>query len=265
MSETTVKLYDGEVTITFDDDAHTYLWEEKGLFLTGPTTPIGTLPKPWLAPWAAKEMYLELNREIEKYREKDEFGLEFYRVPAIEWEPMCNAAKFAHKKRKESAGNTGTLVHQYVKDFMTTGKAELPADPKAIQGCEAFRLWLQGRNIAPIFSERIVVSRKHFYAGTNDLYAVIENKKTVADFKTSNQFSVPDMPYQLGAYAIALEEEFGEHIEHGLIIRLDKESGKFETREFELTDQVKDAWLQLLKSYRAIKATEAFYGIRKAA
>jgi len=265
MSETTVTLYGGDVTVTFDDEAHTYLWEEKGLFLPGPTTAIGTLPKPWLAPWAAKEMYLELCREIEKYREKDEFGMDFYRVPVAEAEPMLNAAKFAHKKKKDTAANIGTLVHQYAKDFMTTGKAELPTDPYAIKGCEGFRTWLHGREIATIFSERIVVSRRHFYAGTNDLYAVIENKPTVADFKTSSQFSVPDMPYQLAAYAIAIEEEFGELIEHGLIIRLDKESGKFETREFELTDQVKDGFLQLLKSYRAIKATEEFYnGIRKA-
>lgn len=81
-----------------------------------------------------------------------------------------------------------------------------------------FMDWTNGKKIKVISSERMVVSDKHRYGGTLDMYADIDGVRTVLDFKTSKAI-YPEMFWQAAAYAEALKE-CGERVDALRILQI---------------------------------------------
>ena len=104
-------------------------------------------------------------------------------------------------------------------------------------------------------SERIVYSKRLFYCGTCDLFATINGKPTVVDFKTGSGF-YEDQPLQLAAYATAIEEELNVEIKDGWIIHLDKETGKCTPYHVEIDRELKADWEQVRIAWRAVKRNQ---------
>jgi hypothetical protein len=207
------ELYGGEVKINFYPNSHRYKLEGSKTYLVGVTTALGMIAKPQLIGWAAR-------MATEYIQEAHEDGRSMT-------EELFEAAKNAHRRKKEEAGASGSLVHEWAENYIKTGADELPEDGNVLNGVLAFLKWVKAHKVKFTSSERIVYSRKHGYVGTLDAEAEIDGKLCVIDFKTSSGI-YPEMHLQTAAYQKAAEEEGSEYTGHRWIVRFDKTTGEFE-------------------------------------
>ena len=210
-------LYDGKVKLTFDDARHIYSVNDKTVY--GVTSITGIIDKPALKYWA-------VNMGIEYLKENLKPGVA---LDEIEISTLLTETKSAHTKRLSKAGDIGTQIHEWLEKYVKAvlNKQTIPNKPvnkemqKAIKG---FFEWAKENDVKLIASEQKIYSKKYHYAGTFDLLALVNGKKTIVDFKTSKAI-YPEMFLQASAYLQAKEEELGEQIDGGVsILRLSKES-----------------------------------------
>ena len=98
---------------------------------------------------------------------------------------------------------------------------------------KAFLGWEEECKPEWIYAERKVYCDKYKYAGTVDAVAKINGRVCVIDFKTSKKIYKP-YHLQVTAYAQAIKRMDGlRRWPLGIILRLDKETGKFEHKVFE--------------------------------
>jgi CRISPR/Cas system-associated exonuclease Cas4 (RecB family) len=247
-----VSLYNGQVNIEFDPDKHYYHVVGSNAKPDGVTTILGLIPK-YLLPWVARTT-ADYMRDGILQRLEGEGSIEPTFLATLHEE-----AKKEHTRKKEAAGDVGTLVHAFAEEIITQGSVILDVvPPKALPGVGAFLDWWKTVDIdrSTIESERIVFSRRLFYCGTCDLFATINGKPTVVDFKTGSGF-YEDQPLQLAAYAMAIEEELGIGIKDGWIIHLDKETGKCTPYHVEIDHELKADWEQVRIAWRAVKRNQA--------
>lgn len=114
---------------------------------------------------------------------------------------------------------------------------------------QSYTEWLLEHVEEVVAHEKLVFSPKFGYAGTTDLLFRFKGDpfSTVGDIKTSNSVW-PDMGLQLGAYAQGLREE-GYDVQRGIIIHLNKETGKLKVHEFDLKPNL-SAFLSALYLFR---------------
>jgi hypothetical protein len=253
----TVKLYNGAVFVEFDPDKHYYRVIGSDAKPDGVTTILGLVPK-YLLPWVARVTADHIHNGI-LARLAGEGAVE-----ATFLASLCDEAKKEHTRKKEAAGNIGTIVHAFAEEIISQGdewqtilKDLYEATPiEAQPGCVAFLNWWRSvGKLEQVESERIVFSRRLFYCGTCDLFAHIDGRPTVIDFKTGSGF-YEDQPLQLAAYAMAIEEETGAEIKDGWIIHLDKESGKCTPYFVEITPELKKDWEAVRVAWRAVKRNQ---------
>ena len=243
-------LYNGTVTVELNEGSHCYSVDYTDAKPDGVTTILGLVPK-YLLPWVARTT-ADYFRDGILNRLAGEGSIEPTFLATLHEE-----AKKEHTRKRDRAGDIGTLVHAYAEEVIAGGDLEIwDAPPEAQPGCEAFQSWwfsLGQRE--EIQSERIVLSRKMFYCGKTDLVAKIDGRLSVVDFKTGSGF-YEDQPLQLAAYAYALDEELGTEITDGWIIHLDKETGKCTPYFVEITPELKRDWEAVRVAWRAIKRNQ---------
>jgi hypothetical protein len=93
-------------------------------------------------------------------------------------------AKYAHARQKEAAGEIGTAVHDWIESYLK-GK-ELPFTNEMRPSIEGFMRWLELSRANTLWSERIVYSKEHDYAGKLDWGGEINGKYGLIDFKTGS-------------------------------------------------------------------------------
>jgi len=227
------ELYDGEVKIDFYPNSHRY--KLNGEYLIGVTTALGMIAKPMLIPWASK-------MAVNHIRECITLGVELT-------EETLNDAKNAHRKRKEDAGASGSLVHEWAERYIKTGDKTLPEDQNVLNGVLAFLKWVNAHKVKFISSERIVYSKEHGFVGTMDAEAEVNGEICVIDFKTSSGI-YPEMELQTAAYQKAAEEEGSKYTGDRWIARFDKETGEFEAQQFGSLEESYQAFLSALSLKR---------------
>ena len=267
-------LYNGEIEllVIFNNDKHEYRVKNAGeddsaaVLVPGPTTALGVLDKPLLVPWASKMAVKDLG-----YYEKQNWTPDGYvRVPeemqakgfermesilqriktmdSKEYWEALHQAKGAHRRGKEEAGDSGTLVHQFVEDYInwTMGKGAkptMPKLPKVKEGAQAWLRWIKSvGDIKFTLSEQKIYSRTHTYAGTLDFACVIDGVPMMGDLKTSNFFD-PKMFWQISAYQFARLEEFPEErYDRQILVRCGKD-GSLEVKTSDRYQQSTEAFL----------------------
>jgi hypothetical protein len=248
-----VSLYNGAVNIEFDPDKHYYHVVGTNAKPDGVTTILGLIPK-YLLPWVARTTAEYIQAGIlQRLAAEGEVGGSFLAS-------LCDEAKKEHTRKRDAAGDVGTIVHGFAEEVI--GGVDVDdefwqATPgEAHPGCLAFLEWWNSvKPLENVQSERIVFSRKLYYCGTCDLFATINGKPTVVDFKTGSGF-YEDQPLQLAAYATAIEEELGIEIKDGWIIHLDKETGKCTPYHVEIDHELKADWEQVRIAWRAVKRNQ---------
>lgn len=174
--------------------------------LTGVTTIVNMQAKGFLAPWAAKEAYLDARgRTIED----------------IDW--IIKNKQYAHLQRSDSAKDKGTIAHDYVERFVKNYISEGTYIPEKIEDEEInnsvgrFYTWAEDNKVEFLASEISVYSREFWYAGSFDFICKIDGKTYLGDFKTSKQ--IDDTYFAQGAgYVIAVEESNKDMKFDGVII-----------------------------------------------
>ena len=132
----------------------------------------------------------------------------------------------ATRQGKQATG-LGSRVHKRIeqhfadKQYSVRGKEQQPMT--------AFFSWLAEHDVDCSISEHTVHSDTYEYAGTLDFLGTIDGKRVIADFKTSARI-YPEVQLQLQAYRVAHEEMGGSVIEEMHVVRLDKVTGKYQTK-----------------------------------
>lgn len=262
-----MKLYKGEVELTFDKKAHRYAvtdgskptWHPPGV-----TAILDRAAKYALIPWAARvgsELWMEKLRE---FKRTDEFGVPQIIIPETELPVIHELARKRHREISGEGKGVGSVVHEYVENVFLGNDPQWPKEPVAKKACEAFDHWYQTNSIICIASERKLYSRKHGYCGTADFYGIINGERVIGDIKT-NTGIYPEMHLQTAAYQQAIEEEDEVKIDARYIIRLDKKTGAFEAHRESHNGNHIDAFIHLRNfHYCMTKMEQAQDGLRAA-
>lgn len=184
-----MQLYNGEIELEFNEKSHRY--KVNGKPVQGVTTILGDVTaKPGLIQWAV-DLCMKFND------------------------------RQAHIKKRDSAGDIGTVTHKWIEDYIASGEyPPIPQDPQAQAACEAYQKWDLENKPKYLFSEKIVYSKEYNYCGTADVAFELDGKRYLADFKTSDPRRVfksgrytgayqayPEHFVQCAAYDVAYSEE----------------------------------------------------------
>src|SRR3990167_8228957 len=201
----THKLYNDKVELTFDESKHTYRVD--GEVVNGVTTILGVLDKPMLIPWAVKETVKEMGYYEKQIwtptgyvgipQEEQAVGntrlkaiLEHFKVmTSDEYWQMLHNAKGSYRNKRDEAANIGTMVHQWIEDFIKGKNPPMPEIEKVRNGVEAFMNWIAENHVEFVLSEQKIYSKKFRIAGTLDWTAKVNGVSTMGDTKTSNFFN----------------------------------------------------------------------------
>ena len=217
------------------------------------TTVLGIINKPALVYWAAKSerdycleqleaFYTSLTKRISPLS---------FRLSYLE----RLGSRLAYRKISREALDIGRLVHDRIEWEMRSelGLGYLP-EPRipdelvlpdgttvihpARQSYESYRRWKTEKRVTPLRVEQVVWSHRYGIAGTLDWVGRVEDRLTLADWKSSKAIYF-EMPLQIAAYRQCwIEMGHGEPPLGGLIVRLPKETGdEFEALEVEWEEQ----------------------------
>ena len=208
-------LYNGEITLCFDPGRHRYY--VNGEWVPGVTGAVGVIDK------SAPLMWWAVNQSLDYLRIVLKSGIQY---DEVELDQFLREAKTAHRRKSEESLKIGETVHQWIEGKIKGGNCALPVNEQARHGCLAFARWARDNEIQFVRSEAKVYSRKHRYAGTLDVEALVKGDLSIIDVKVSNGVYL-GMRLQMAAYLQARVEESGHAYPGGrYIIRVDKRTGE---------------------------------------
>jgi hypothetical protein len=168
-----------------------------------------------------------------------------------------------HREKKEEAANIGTLAHAWAEEYIKKGDISFPDDPQVANAVNGFLEWTSQHEIEWLASERFVYSEEYNYVGICDAIAVIDGKKYLVDFKTSNRIRKLEYGMQTSAYVFAYEEEHkfapAEKIDGVIVARFSKDDMDvpFEVFEFKSDDIL--FFFDLFKSAQKLYKAKKLY------
>lgn len=267
----TYKLYNGEVTLQFDEGKHVYY--ANGERAWGVTSATGTIDKSGpLIYWAVNKMCLPfLKTQIIPGKSYDE----------VELSRIFTEAATQHNRKKDDAANIGTLGHAWVESYIKykinqqyeldqmpypeyATMPEMPINPILQNVANAFLAWESEHHVTFRASEAKIYSKKYGYAGTMDIEATVDGDLCVVDLKTSNHI-VDEYRFQVAAYMNARKEELGHKYKAYWILRVGKEKKvnkdgveavEFEARRYDVKTEYKQdlsAFLGALAVYKRLQ------------
>lgn len=234
-----------ETGFYFDAEKHRYFMDGKKM--TGVTTILSVISKPQLIQWAANEAVKYIKENVitaDLFEGSSASGI-YYPVS----EEDLEKARTAHAKKRDKSADIGTLAHAWVEDWIA-GKNP-PKDENIALMTDNFLKWVGEVKPKFLASEKIVYSKKHFYAGTLDFVAEINGRTYLGDIKTGNGI-YPEMFWQTAGYQLAFEETEPEmKIDAHIIVNTTKD-GKLNLEEKFDFESSKQGFLSALKIYRLL-------------
>ena len=213
------------------DNSH---YEKDGVTYPRVTSIIAQVAKPALIPWAAKCAAKSMYEIM---------------MTGVREDPnaMISRAADAWKKESDAAKEIGSIVHAKINDYFMLGtpvsEMVLSVDAQEIRKATmAFISWAKDCNARFLASEaQIFCDQKMRYAGTVDFIGNVDTaKKTgdlvVIDFKTDKRV-YPATAMQIAAYWHGLKNP---KLKKGMCVRLDKETGEYEVKEYSLSTLKKE-------------------------
>jgi len=157
----------------------------------------------------------------------------------IEWFKRTSFSEIVEKTEK--AISIGDIVHDVIHKLLKGERVEIRINPEyvsSVQSCvSAFLDWKKKCGLKVIETEKLVVSKKHFYAGTFDFVGKLDGKIILADWKTSSAI-YKEYLVQVAAYKIAYEEMTGQKVDECWVIRFSKDASEFEAKKVEDLDRL---------------------------
>ncbi len=239
----TYKLYNGEITLCFNPGRHTYY--VNGEWVPGVTSAVGVIDR------SAPLMWWAVNQSLAYLRGAIKPGISY---DEVELDHFLREAKTAHRRKSEESLKIGETVHQWIEGKIKGGNCPFPFNEQARKGCQAFARWAKENRVQFVRSEAKIYSKKHHYAGTLDVEALVNGKLSIIDIKVSNGIYL-GMQLQMAAYLQARTEESGNHYPGGrYIIRVDKQTGEPEAAHLAAGLETDfEAFLGALALYRRVR------------
>lgn len=208
---------------TFNEKTHRYFLDKKPL--TGVTTILGTIAKPALIQWSANEAVKYIKENLKDLKQLNE---------------ILEQARYAHRKKKEKAGDIGTECHKWIENWIKGIKQNEPqGDLKEM--VDHFLNWVKENKIKFEVSEGRVYSEKYWYAGTMDMICEIDDKRYIGDIKTTGGIYGREPFAQCAAYRLAFEEMMGMQDFNGcVVVRIAKPSDKEKIEEYNKQEKIKN-------------------------
>jgi len=233
------KLYNGQINLQFDPDQHKYYLEGEPVKNMTSITGIIT-NKDAMVGWSAKMCKLKF---LEKILPNSSYSLN-------ELDDIAKEIQQAPRKNKESAGDVGTNVHNYIEDHLQYDVVPRIDNREEAHAFNEYMKWYvdKGKDLKIVSLERKVYSKKYNYTGTTDaLFKDNNDNYVMYDWKTSSGIYHGYL-LQITGYAMALEEELGIEIKKGVIANFPKK-GKTKLCEFDIDSTMRDNFLACLKLY----------------
>lgn len=210
-----------EAPCDYHPENHTYTSKANMKLWPGVTSIGDNLSKPFLIPWAAKEV-------VKHLADKQDF---IKNCTPAEYLALLDDAKGAHRRKAKDAADAGTRAHEWIDNYILwrlndTGVGELPEDERVLSAVQAFLEWETRNHVIWLSGDLVVGSAEHEFGGKLDGLATVNGIPTLIDFKTSNQIS-KDYFIQTAGYHIALKE-MGVEMWQRLILRVPKDGSAFE-------------------------------------
>lgn len=214
---TPTKTMDRSITIggyVFNEKKHVHQLDGKNL--TGVTTVLGVIAKPMLIGWSANTAVDYIKEKLFPDGKKiidlgDDITVKFV-------EETLKEARTAHTKKKEKAGDWGTIVHACCEVWATTGNIpatvivkdeEVEVKEEHKKAVDNFVKWATDNKVKFLANEKHVYSREWWCGGICDIICEIDGKRYVGDIKTGKGI-YPEAFIQCSAYAKMLKE-MGEY------------------------------------------------------
>lgn len=266
-------------TLVFNKSEWRYYWckPEGRIPLDGVTniTKICT-PAPVLMRWAVKVALLRTKQLLMDGYIGEQASILYESV----LDEILAKAKKEDENQLEDAGAVGTAAHDWLEHVIKARDnedrrhelfAKFPPDDRSASCCIAGVDWMAQHRVKWVHTERKCFSRKYGFAGTMDGLAYVSScddphccpnkfvdRLSVIDWKSSNSLRVSYL-FQCAAYRHAFFEETGTKIEDTWILRLDKETGKFDPWRREGQDAFEEdfkGFLNCLETCRSIERAE---------
>lgn len=225
------------------------------------TSILTVINKPGLAFW-------DKNLSLSYIQKKLSFAADSQQFLTEEWiqNMVCEARK-AGSIEANRAATFGTRGHQVLEDICSGREHRKDSDMEPI--ANAMSSWMRDSGYEIIFTEQMVYSAMHEYAGSVDAIALTPSAcnsghdsfdLVIFDWKISSKIRT-EYALQLAAYAKALEEMSGTTIEEAWVIRFGKEAPEYEARQVKCLDhcfRIFQAALTLYKEYSRSGITDVF-------
>ena len=229
----------------FDSEKHIHTLNGKRL--TGCTTVLNVVAKPFLIPWAANMTAGFLKNKLKDVKELNQ----------DEWEILLDEARKAHTKKKEKAGSYGTKTHEAISKIIQLAIdesdgviGEVLTEDKSIQN---FVDWAVKNNVRFLETEKNVYSGKWHFAGICDMIIEIDNRIWIADIKTAKSGIYSENFWQVSGYHILLEDMgLYPNVKGYLILNL-KENGEVNEKRSISIEENKQAFFSCLNIYRTLE------------
>ena len=194
------------------------------------------LNKPALIPWAKKVALENVRRVLTEFGSSTiPINFDTMRLEEAWIDEVISKSKNLPEQVAAAAADIGTRMHKAIEMMLKGQKPFSTAwvtDEDLIMPVTGFLKWWQAFDYHVEYSEARLGSHRLRVGGSTD--AILrrgDGKLIVADWKSSKGIYM-EMVYQLGGYALCLEEMLKEPIEEGLIIRFPKakENSPFEDK-----------------------------------
>ncbi len=237
-----LSFYDDSIQVEYYIDSHRFKKLGEKTYLVGVTIVTGMLDKSGaLLKWSEN-----LTRD---------YLTNCLSTGAVIDEEVINEAVKQYTVKKKEAGDTGSLIHDWIENYVKGNKPEIPEDEKAQYGIMAFLDWVDKNKVEFIMNEKIVYSKRYDYIGILDSIAVVNGIKFLIDWKSSKGI-YSNMRYQTSAYMEAYNEMNGDNVKERMILRLGKDDGSFQVEHFKFESHKADlnTFLALLDVKKREKA-----------
>lgn len=232
---------------------HSYYADAEGTkAYTGITTVLGVIAKNALIQWSANEAV--------KYVKEAKIWQLVPDTPRMimigdkELDTLLEDARYAHRKKKEAAGETGTDLHALAEGWIKMCIQEFDGRSLSVcpAGLEKFRDWAQDENIRFVASEKKLYSKTWFIAGTADFIFTKEDRFFIGDLKTQKKLWGREPMLQCAGYASMFEEMKEGEISGYCVVRISKD-GSFEVKWSYDTIGDTKAFFAAVELYRCLK------------
>lgn len=140
----------------------------------------------------------------------------------IQWAYQCGLDGLDINQVRDDAADTGSTAHDLVHAHLLGLPEPEQADSRAQHAFLAYLDWRSGLDLKVVEAETPMVSEKHQFGGTPDLFATINGNLTVLDLKTANGIYSDYLIQVAGGYSLLWQETHSGELRGVDLLRISK-------------------------------------------